>query len=76
MFGLRVLIFLAGVALVVWILVRLARGPKPLQRRSDKVERMVQCAHCGTYVPGEDAIRDGERFYCSEQHREEDRESR
>jgi hypothetical protein len=30
---------------------------------------MVQCAHCGTYLPQPQAVIDGEKPYCSEEHR-------
>lgn len=76
MFGLRILLFFAGIALVVWILVRLARGPRPSQRPRVKSGDTVKCARCGVYVPREDAVRDGERYYCSEQHRLEDQGER
>ena len=36
-------------------------------------EPIVPCAHCGLFVPASDAVRDGERVYCSVAHRDADR---
>ena len=30
---------------------------------------MRQCRHCGVYVPASDALREGENWYCCEEHR-------
>jgi len=73
MFGIRILIYLLGIALVVWILFRLARSPASEKPVKKQVDDMVCCAHCGTFVPKNEAIREGDRNYCSTQHRDEDR---
>lgn len=73
MFGIRVLIFLLGIALVVWILFRLARSPSIEKHGKKQVDDMVRCARCGTFVPRSEAIHEGDRDYCSAQHRDEDR---
>ena len=36
-------------------------GPRALE--------MDRCAHCGVHFPRSDAVREGERSYCSEEHR-------
>lgn len=73
MFGIRTLIYIIAIALVVLIVRRLgatrSAGKKPVKRVGD----MVQCANCGTYVPKDEAVRDGDRYYCSESHRDRDR---
>ena len=73
MFGIRVLIYLLGIALVVWILMRLAKSPGVENKPGKKVGDMVRCARCGTYVPRNEALQDGGRFYCCSKHRDEDR---
>jgi uncharacterized protein len=35
-----------------------------------KVANMVRCSHCGTYLPEDDAIRVGDQFFCSNEHRD------
>ena len=41
--------------------------------RTIEGEPIVPCAHCGLFVPTSDAVRDGERLYCSIAHRDADR---
>lgn len=36
-------------------------------------EKMVQCAHCGVFLPASDAFVDGDRSYCDRAHRDADR---
>lgn len=72
MFGIRVLLYLVGIALVVWILFRLAKSPQVEKKPTKKVGDMVSCARCGTYVPREEALQDGDRYYCCSEHRDED----
>lgn len=42
-------------------------------------ELIVPCMHCGVFLPASDALRDGERAYCSrahlDAHRQEQRAS-
>ena len=33
---------------------------------------MVACKQCGLYLPEQDALRDGDNFYCSDAHRRAD----
>lgn len=32
-------------------------------------EQMVNCSHCGLYLPQREAIREGDRFFCCAEHR-------
>lgn len=32
-------------------------------------EQMVNCSHCGLYLPQHEAIHEGERFFCCAEHR-------
>jgi len=32
-------------------------------------EQMVNCGHCGLYLPQSEAIREGDRFFCCAEHR-------
>jgi len=73
MFGIRVLIYLIGIGLVIWILVRLAKSPRVEQKDAGKVDDMVRCARCGTFVPRNEAVKEGDRYYCCSRHRDEDR---
>jgi len=73
MFGIRVLIYLLGIGLIVWILIRLAKGSSVEKKPTKQVDDMVRCARCGMFVPRHEAIRDEDRYYCCNQHRDEDR---
>ena len=73
MFGIRVLIYLLGIGLVVWILIRLAKGPHLEKKPVKKVNDMVRCARCGMFVPRHEAIGEEDHYYCCSQHRDEDR---
>lgn len=73
MSGFRTLIYLLGIALLVWIVVRRGKERLAQKRPAIKTGDMVQCAHCGTYVPLGEAVREGERYYCCDDHRTGDR---
>ena len=67
------------IGLAVWIIIVLIRNARDKKRASDqrpkdRVENMVECAHCGLHLPENEAIRDGEQFFCSKQHRDKQRE--
>lgn len=36
---------------------------------SNGAELMLRCDHCGIYIPSSEAIQQGERAYCCEDHR-------
>jgi uncharacterized protein len=73
MFGIRVLIYLLGIALVIWILIRLAKTPRMDKKSAKKAGDMVRCRHCGVYIPRHEAIPDSDQYYCCKQHRDEHR---
>jgi uncharacterized protein len=39
-------------------------------------EEMVTCRHCGLNVPKSEALAEGGRWYCSEDHRRLERDAR
>lgn len=66
------------IALAVWLAVqlvrRLLRKPgKPARTTKAVTHRMVRCERCGLHVPEREAVREGERFFCSVEHRLEDK---
>ena len=38
-------------------------------RNNGGLERMLGCDHCGVHVPESEGVRDGDRFFCCEEHR-------
>lgn len=70
----RVLILVALIALVVWWVLGRARrsgdaAPRRPRGAGGGAEEMVACAHCGVHLPRADAVLDGERPYCCDEHR-------
>ncbi len=66
----RYLLIALAAGLVILILHQLFRGRRPpVARRRLQEQQMVQCSHCGTYVPEQEALEDAGRYYCTEQHR-------
>lgn len=44
--------------------------PQPhRQFDSTGAELMLRCEHCGIYIPSSEAIHQGERVFCCEEHR-------
>ena len=66
------LLALAAVIWIVWSLFRQRsrRAARPVSRpMPTQPVAMVRCAHCGLHIPRPEAVRDGERYYCSAAHR-------
>ena len=68
---LKSLLVIAFVALGLWairmITLKLQNNSsdtKPPAKQKD----MVQCTTCQTYIPAEDAIIKGDKYFCSAQH--------
>jgi len=72
MFGIRALFYLVGIGLVIWILLRLTKAPRIREKPLKKVGSMVRCAHCGTYVPQNEALQVADKYYCCTAHRDKD----
>lgn len=77
----RILFFVVlGIGLYVAFRIwrgRQRRGAAPGRPKATKIgEAMVRCDHCGLNVPKSEALADGERWYCSEDHRRLEREPR
>lgn len=73
--GLLRVILLIVLAALLYRLVRRwlkARAAAPHVRARDQ-GRMLACAHCGTYIPEQDAIRDGDKNFCCTAHRDAQR---
>jgi uncharacterized protein len=68
----RTLVIIIVVALIVMIAKRLLQKPHTPARRVQKNEHMVQCTHCGIYIPEQEALQRAGRYYCSQTHLDED----
>ncbi|KGS15885.1 hypothetical protein NLO74_23215 [Pseudomonas tremae] len=68
----RLLMWVALIAAVIWFVKRLINPPKPKTRpASPEIDAapMVRCAHCGVHSPRDRALSQGQQWYCSEAHR-------
>jgi hypothetical protein len=69
----RILLILVAIAVVLLGLKRLFRPRIRGGGGAINSGRMVQCAHCGTYVPEPEACMRQGRYYCSPAHLEADK---
>ena len=67
----RILVLIAIALLLYVIISGLIRRSRPPQIQSDS-ETMVQCHHCSLHILEQEAIRKGDNYYCSAEHRDID----
>jgi uncharacterized protein len=64
------LLLLILVIVAVWWLTKGFRRKGASGSASEGVpEQMVNCGHCGLYLPQSEAVREGDRFFCCAEHR-------
>ena len=66
---------LAGLAAylgVKWLLAKQRPSVERAKGEVQEIEAMVSCAACGLNLPQSEALQQGERWYCSEDHRRRD----
>ncbi|MEG5264723.1 PP0621 family protein [Pseudomonas sp. JDS28PS106] len=66
---LRIIMWAALIAAVIWFVKRLLNPPAPRTPRDDAAAPMVRCAHCGVHLPRDRALSQEQLWYCSESHR-------
>lgn len=67
---LRIIVILIGLWLVLQIVKRALASRRTPPTDKPAVANMVACAHCGMHIPESEAVRDGNRYYCSKEHQE------
>lgn len=68
--GLRYLVLglaLWGAYLIIRHLIRQQKPASPTTHRTRSVDS-VECARCGLHLPREEAVKQGEAYYCSLAH--------
>jgi uncharacterized protein len=66
------LLFAALAGVWLWRRARAGNTDKtPARRGPARALPMVRCAHCGTHVPGDEAVAGRSGSYCSAGHRRE-----
>ncbi len=66
---LRIIIILFGLWLILKIIKRALGSRENHPSRKPSIAKMAACAHCGVHLPESEAIREGGKLYCSEEHR-------
>ena len=64
-----------ALGLLIWIAIVLVRNylrawNTPRVKRPPRIGNMVRCAHCGLHVLEGEAVRQGDAYYCSIEHRD------
>ncbi|MEJ2345037.1 MAG: PP0621 family protein [Gammaproteobacteria bacterium] len=66
----RSIVLIVAIWLAITIIRQMLRNQRPEPKpRSLPTGNMVRCAHCGLHIPQDEALRNGEDYYCSERHR-------
>ena len=65
----RILLLGIVIALAIMLYRKIKRAQQTKASSTGVTPAMRKCAHCGVHLPEPDAIRSGDHFYCSEQHR-------
>lgn len=68
MIRLLLLLLIVLFAGILWRIIALSSRPRTT--RTQRINaRMLKCDYCQVYVPEQEAVRDGERIYCGQEHR-------
>ena len=63
------------IAAIIWLSFRIYQNWKQAKVSSKKkartipIEDMVQCSKCGVHLPENEALKSGNKFFCSESHK-------
>ena len=73
--GLIRLLFFLLIAGVAWFVVKNYLRKQELRARRQQAEpprvnRIVRCAQCEVHLPEEDAVRDGDTWFCTMAHKQ------
>jgi uncharacterized protein len=70
---------LAGLAAYLgykWLVTKQRPSVGRAKAEAQEIEAMVSCSVCGLNLPQSEALQQGERWYCSEEHRRRDARQR
>lgn len=69
----RILLILIALAIIVMLVKRMWLPPRTGKQPDKRLPgEMVKCGHCGVYLPEQEAVRDGDRYFCSKEHLDAD----
>ncbi len=68
----RLLIVLVLLAVSLYVVklikIKLDEPPKKLKDDQSTNNKMVKCLHCGLHIPEKEAIKQGDKVFCSLEH--------
>ncbi|MDH5735048.1 MAG: PP0621 family protein, partial [Gammaproteobacteria bacterium] len=67
----RNLFILIAIIAAAWIIKSLLNKPRPDSKHPPLSKNMLQCEHCKTYLPEDEAIRVNNKVFCNQQHLQE-----
>ena len=65
----KFLLLILAVVAVWWLVRGLRRKGAAKDAPEAAPEKMVNCSHCGLYLPQSEAIPEGDKFFCCAEHR-------
>lgn len=65
----KLLLLIFAVVAVWWLVRSFRRKDAADAAREAAPEQMVTCSHCGLYLPQGEAIIEGNKFFCCDEHR-------
>jgi|GEM_PF-1467674 len=68
----RILVLIAIALLLYVIISNLLKRSRPSSPPHAITEKMVKCKQCGLHILEQEAIRNGDSYYCSHEHLEAD----
>lgn len=65
----KLLLLIFAVVAVWWLVKGFRRKEAAKDAPEAAPEQMVTCSHCGLYLPQNEAIAEGDKFFCCAEHR-------
>lgn len=65
----RLLTLILVIVTVWWLAKGFRRKDTPRRAPEAAPERMVNCDHCGLYLPQSEAVAEADKFFCCADHR-------
>ena len=66
----RTLLIVVAIFVALMLVKRLLAGRPRTPPAQPQTPKLVQCAHCGVHVDEAQALRSGERYFCSADHQQ------
>ena len=67
-----VVLLVVSLSLVKWLKTKLDEPPKQLKKdkstEKNELNTVVKCLQCGLHIPEEEAIKQGDKVFCSLEH--------